>query len=135
MVLCCLTSCNTNDPYHQKLIGSWSDKDKEDVLVKTISFNKEGTLIFTDEPNKASTPVIDYAGVHKTLQYTTKGSNLNISGTRYKFNETSLRYEEEPFNYSTAFAIEGDTLTIDSFSYDGGLAGRFYKPLVLKKVN
>ena len=38
----------------------------------------------------------------------------------------------EPFTFSTGYSIEGNVLTIDSFSYDGGYSID-YKQVILYK--
>ncbi len=133
VVMAMCVACNTNNPESKELIGTWSEPYHVENMVKSITFNENGTLIYTNKPDTTWPVVIDYAGEFAELQFVAKNHQLRISGERNVFDESTLHFVREPFAFSTGYSIEGTVLTLDSFSYDGGLDSKYYKPLILYK--
>jgi hypothetical protein len=40
-------ACSTNDPEKKELLGTWSEPYHVDIMVKTMTFNDDGTLTYT----------------------------------------------------------------------------------------
>lgn len=123
-------ACNSNIPDEKRqLIGTWSEPYHVNIMVKSITFNEDGTLIYIDKPDTTWNTVVDDAGNSAKLNYSVKNDKLIITGyTRpYPSDDT------KPFSFTSGYNIVENTLTIDSFSYDGGDRSSFYKPLKLIK--
>ena len=75
-------ACSTNDPEKKELLGTWSEPYHVDIMVKTMTFNDDGTLTYTNRPDTTWNVVIDYAGEFAQLRYTAKNHQLHISGER-----------------------------------------------------
>lgn len=126
-------ACSTNDPEKKELLGTWSEPYHVDIMVKTMTFNDDGTLTYTNRPDTTWDVVIDYAGEFAQLRYTAKNHQLHISGERKDYDNTIGKMVYEPFTFSTGYSIKENVLTLDSFSYDGGYDSKYYKPLILYK--
>lgn len=124
-------ACTVNSPETKELIGTWSEPYHVETYVKTVTFYDGGTLVYTNKPDTTWSIVVDDAGEYAQLRYVASKHQLSISGERIVFDESTSRYVREPFTFTTGYAIKGNVLTIDSFSYDGGLNSRYYKPLIL----
>ena len=129
-----LVSCETSNPAEKKqLIGTWSEPYHVNNTVKSITFNNNDTLVYADKPDTTWNVVIDWGGQYARLRYIVNNHRLSISGERKDYDYTTGKIVREPFAFSTAYSIEGNVLTLDSFSYDGGLNSRYYKPVILYK--
>ncbi len=128
-----LVACNGNEPEQNELIGTWSEPYHVETYVKTFTFCKNDTLIYTNKPDTTWDIVVDDAGQEAKLHYSVKNHQLHISGERNIFDESTSKFVREPFAFSTGYSIENNVLTLDSFSYDGGLYSRYYKPVILYK--
>ncbi len=122
-----LDSCDANKPEQDPaLLGQWKS-------YMSITFYDDNTLYYEDKPEPdESGVVLTYGGDYATLNYSAKENTLYISGERDGWDESIHKIIKEPFSFSTGYRIEGNTLTIDSFSYDGGNS-IFIKPLILHK--
>ena len=125
-------ACNTNDPERKELLGTWSEPYHVEIMVKTMTFNDDGTLTYTNRPDTTWDVVIDYAGEFAQLRYTAKNHQLHISGERKYYDNTIGKMAYEPFTFSTGYSIKENVLTLDSFSYDGGYSID-YKQVILYK--
>ena len=126
-------ACNNNEPEQKKIIGTWSEPYHVNVYIKTITFCDDDTLVYTEKPDTTWNVVVDDAGRFARLRYVANNHQLGISGERIVFDDLTSKYVREPFEFSTGYSIEGNALIIDSFSYDGGLNSRYYKPFILYK--
>ena len=133
MVAVFFAACNNNEPEQKKLIGTWSEPYHVNIDVKAITFCDDDTLLYTNKPDTTWDIVIDEAGQFARLRYVANNHRLSISGDRIVFDNLTSKYVREPFAFSTGYFIKDNVLTIDSFSYDGGLNSRYYKPLILYK--
>jgi len=124
-----LTACNSNEPSRKELIGTWSEPYHINTMVKTVTFNEDGTLIFSNKPDTTWNPVIDEAGDYAQLHYSVINHKLHFSGETRPYPSADTK----PFAFTTDYSIVNNVLTIDSFSYDGGANSKFYKPLILYK--
>lgn len=132
-VVAMCVACNGNNPESKELIGTWSEPYHVEAYVKTITFYDDDTLVYCHKPDTTWSIVVDDAGDFARLRYVAKNYQLCISGERIVFDDSKSKYVHEPFAFSTGYSIEGNVLTLDSFSYDGGINSRYYKPLVLYK--
>lgn len=128
MIAMLCMACNTNNPEQKELVGTWSQPYHVDITVKSLTFNTDGSLIYTDKPDTTSVPVIDWAGDYAKLQYSVKDKVLHFTGYSKRSVTDSI-----PFAFSSSFSIKDKTLVIDSFAYDGGMNTNFIKPLELYK--
>lgn len=126
-----LAACNTNNPEQKELIGTWSEPYHVNIYVKTITFCDNDTLVYTNKPDTTWNPVIDEAGDFARLQYIANKHQLSISGERIVFDNSTSKFVREPFAFSTGYSIEGNVLTLDSFSYDG--YSTYHKPVIVYK--
>lgn len=126
-------ACNTQEPVPSNLIGAWSEPYHVNIYVKSFVFHEDGSLDYKRVPDTTWILVIDEAGEFGKLNYKIKNNQLYFYGTGLKFNDDIRKYEDVPFEFTTDFSLEGDTLKIDSFSCDGGLQSRFYKSIQLYK--
>lgn len=124
-----LMACNNDNPDRNALIGTWSEPYHVDITVKSIMFNANGTLEYLDVPDTTWETVIDWGGHSAKLNYVVKNNKLYFSGDSHPLPFVGSK----PFAFSSEYSIENNMLTIDSFSYDGGIDSRFYKPLILYK--
>ena len=126
-------SCNQNNPEQEQLVGAWSEPFHVNTMVKSITFYDNGMLIYTDSPDTTWPQVIDYAGVFAKMKYKLKNNQLHFSGMYNYINENAKR-DSIPFSFSSGYTIKDNTLTIDSFAYDGGINTLYVKPLVLHRI-
>lgn len=124
-------ACNTNDPERKELLGTWSEPYHVTMYVKTITFYDDGTLVYTNKPDTTWNTVVDDAGQEAKLHYSVKNHQLHISGERNIFDESTSKFVREPFAFSTGYSVEGNMLTIDSFSYNG--YSTYHKPVIVYK--
>ena len=124
-------ACNTNDPKRKELLGTWSEPYHVTMYVKTITFYDDGTLVYTNKPDTTWNAVVDDAGQEAKLHYSVKNHQLHISGERNIFDESTSKFVREPFAFSTGYSVEGNMLTIDSFSYNG--YSTYHKPVIVYK--
>ena len=129
----CFAACNVNNPEKKELIGTWSEPYHVNMTVKSIAFYEDGTLYYCDKADTTWENIIDWGGDHAEMQYTIKKQQICFSG-QYFFLNDEARRDSAIFKFNSGYSIEGNTLTIDSFAYDGGLISSFVKPLVLEKV-
>ena len=126
-----LAACNSNNPEQNKLIGKWTEPYHVNETVKSITFDANGTAYYTEKPDTTWISIIDWGGIEEKLTYTVKKNKIYFSG---EYPSHPLRGEEtHKFSFATDYSIEGNTLTIDSFAYDGGIRTLYIKPLVLLK--
>ena len=124
------TACNTNNPEQKELVGTWSEQYYEQTMIKSITFKNDGFLLYTDKPTSEET----WPGINAELKYSIANmSKLCFSGERIVFNDLTSKFVREPFAFSTGYSIEGNVLTLDSFSYDGDHS-KYYEPLVLYRT-
>ena len=133
-ILLFLASCDSNNPDPDRLIGTWSEPYNVNEMVKSLTFNHDGTLIYIDKPDTTRPFVITYGGEYKQLHYSVQESQLYISG----YNKVitvgdTIKTDSIAFNYSTSYSIKGNVLTIDRFSYDYSLVTPVISPFVLYK--
>lgn len=120
-------SCNTNEPQN-RLIGTWSQPERIEGNIKSITFNEKGVASYQDIPDPSRDILPGWSGFFASLNYSVANGKIYFSG------QSTVNIPDTiPFEYSTDFFIYGNTLIIDSFSYDGGVSTRFYKPLILYK--
>ena len=124
-----MTACSTNAPETKLLIGIWTEKYHASEMIKSISFEEDGILVYTEKPDTTWPTRIDYAGNNAILHYAVKKNKLLISGN----SSTSPYAETKSFKYYTDFTINGSILSIDSFSYNGGIENTFIKNIILYK--
>ena len=129
MAVLCM-ACNTNSPEQKQLIGTWSEPYHVSKTVKSLTFNGDGTLIYIERRDTTWDPMSDWLGDEAELNYTVNKNQLVIFGST----KETLEHPSEEFSFSSGYSIDGNTLTIDSFSYTGGLRSPFSKSLVLKKL-
>jgi hypothetical protein len=114
---------NANDPdAPQQLIGTWSEAYHVNTHVSVLTFQKDGVLRYSQQPD-TTWPVVPTGGFSMTLHYSAD-----------KKNQLLVTYSPDTataFEYLSGYSIHSNTLTIDSFSYDGV---NFYKPLILQKT-
>ena len=71
---------------------------------------------------------------HAKLNYSVTDDNkLCISGRGRYIDIEAQTADTVPFSFITDYTIKGKTLTIDSFSLDGGLEHKFEKRIILYK--
>ena len=124
-----LAACNTNAPEKKELIGTWSEPcphPYENIDAKTFVFNENDTLIYTERY-----VIIDEAPKEAKLHYFLKNHKLYISGERQDYDNTTGKFVREPFTFSTGYSVEGNILTIDSFSYNG--YSTYHKQVIVYK--
>jgi hypothetical protein len=126
-------ACNTNEPENKELLGTWSEPYHVNIYVKTITFWDNDTLAYTNKPDTTWDVVVDDAGQFAKLRYSVNNHQLSISGERIVFDNSTSKFVHEPFAFSTGYSIKDNVLTIDSFSYDGGLNSKYYKPVIFYK--
>ena len=126
-------ACNNNEPENKELLGTWSEPYHVNIYVKTITFWDNDTLAYTNKPDTTWDIVVDDAGQFAKLRYSVNNHQLSISGERIVFDNSTSKFVHEPFAFSTGYSIKDNVLTIDSFSYDGGLNSKYYKPVILYK--
>ena len=129
LVVLILNGCNDNNFESIQLLGIWKEKYHEKEMVKSISFEKNGILVYTEKPDTTWPTVIDFAGNYATLHYAVKENKLFISGN----SSVSSSNEAKPFKFCTDYTINGSILSIDSFSYNGGIDNTFIKNMILYK--
>ena len=121
--------CNINTPERNELLGTWSEPYQhpyENIDAKTFTFNENDTLIYTERYI-----IIDEAPKEAKLHYSIKNHKLHISGERIAFDDSTSKFVYEPFTFSTGYSVEGNMLTIDSFSYNG--YSTYHKPVIVYK--
>ena len=126
-----LAACNTNAPEKKELIGTWSEPYHVDICVKTFTFCENDTLIYTNKPDTTWDYVIAWGGEYNKLHYSIKNHKLCFSGERIAFDDSTSKFVREPFAFSTGYSVEGNMLTIDSFSYNG--YSTYHKPVIVYK--
>ena len=131
-----LMGCKSEEPeQNERLTGCWSEPYHvvgAGYMVKSITFNEDGTLIYKTQPDTTWNIITDEGGIKVKLNYTIpKDNELCISGEREKHSDSI--FVREPFSFNTGFIIEGARLTIDSFACDAGMEYGFIKPLILYK--
>lgn len=131
MLVC--VSCNNNAPKQKELIGTWSEPYHVNTMVKSLTFYDNGTCVYADKPDTTWLVVPDYAGVCTILNYSVKNSRLVFTGETEKYSDDWSTYQIVRIKFSTSYSIDGTILTLDSFSYDGGVRKPFDKPLILNK--
>ena len=90
-------------------------------MVKSMTFNEDGTVIYSNKPDTTWNTYPTYGGNYAKLNYAIiENGKLRFSGYAPKF--------------STDSPYKAHTLTIDSFAYDGGTMTEFEKTLKLKKI-
>lgn len=125
-------ACEAISPEEKALIGKWSEQYHVDINVESITFDEEGFARYQEKPDTTWDVVFDWGGNYATLKYSVKNNKLHFSGENRVFNEETSHYEDVPFSFVTDYSIQGNVLTIDSFSYKGGLKTLF-KSLTLYK--
>ena len=132
-VVAMCVACNTNNPESKELIGTWSDPVQ--VYIRTFVFCEDGALLYTYAPDPRWDGAIPAeAGDGATLHYmVTENNQLCISGEYVDDLTMEQTFDTIPFMFLTNFQIKGNTLTLDSFAYDGGINSRFDKNLILYK--
>jgi hypothetical protein len=126
-------ACDAINPEEQALIGKWSEQYHVDMYVESITFDEEGLAHYQERPDTTWFVVPDEAGRFATLKYSVKNNKLHFSGETSVWNDETSHYEENvPFSFVTDYSIQGNVLTIDSFSYKGGLDS-FFNSLILYK--
>ena len=129
-----LAACNTYEPIPNQLIGTWSEPYHVSIYVKSFTFYEDGRLEYQRIPDTTWNPVIDEAGDFGKLNFKVKNNKMYLSGMGLYSKDDTSKYEYVPFEYVTDYSIMGNTLTIDSFSCDGGLLSRFYYNIKLLKL-
>ena len=120
--------CNTNSPETNNLAGTWSEPYHVNMYVASMTFDTmRGMAFYRNRPDTTWEIVLDDAGEFATLNYSASNDKIRFSGYSRFFKDTTY------FEYVTGYSIKDNTLTIDSFSYDGGIYKRFQKPLILYK--
>ncbi len=127
-----IASCTKDEP-SKKIIGTWSEPYHTHVMVKSIVFLDNGTCVYTDKPDTTWPVIIDYAGINVKLNYSFVKNKLCFSGEGEQYNCNVQKSKTARWVFYSDYQLEERTLTIDSFSYDGGLTTPFYKPLILEK--
>ena len=125
-------ACEAISPEEKALIGKWSEQYHVDMYVESITFDEEGLAHYQKKPDTTWFTVIDEAGSFATLKYSVKNNKLHFSGENRIYNEETSHYEDVPFTFVTDYSIQENMLTIDSFSYNGGL-NSFFKSIILYK--
>jgi len=130
-----IAACNTsNDPNPVSLVGKWSEPYHVYAYVTTMTFNEDGTMEYIRRPDTTCTPVFADGGWGAILQYAvTEDNKLRFSGKGRHIDYEAQKVDTVPFTFLTDYSVKGSTLTIDSFSCDGGLERNFYKSVVLHK--
>lgn len=127
------SACEAISPEEKALIGKWSEQYHVDIYVASINFDEDGFAHYQKKPDTTWSTVIDEAGRFATLKYSVKNNKLHFSGETSVWNDETSHYEENvPFSFVTDYSIQGNVLTIDSFSYKGGLDS-FFNSLILYK--
>ena len=128
-------ACNTQEPEPSSLIGFWHEPYHVYTFVKTMTFNEDGTLIYLEKRDttvhgQISTSAPDGAKLNYSV---TDDNKLCISGKGRYIDIEAQTVDTVPFSFLTDYTIKGKTLTIDSFSLDGGLDRVFMKQIILYK--
>lgn len=129
-------ACNSNAPESkQQLVGIWSEPYHVKDAVQEFTFNENGTLIYIHKHDSTWTGIVhQWAPSYADLQYSvTNDEKLRISGKGRTVDIEAQTVDSVNFTFVTDYTIKGNTLTIDSFSYDGGLLSRFYYNIKLEK--
>lgn len=103
----------------EQLLGTWSEHyDQGSFKIKSLTFQEDGVLVYTEKPNTTNNIVLPEAPTSIMLQYDVKDGKLQISGecTKYPFDAPSYT---ETFTYTTGCVIKDDELTLYLFSYNG----------------
>ena len=135
-IVAMITACNPDQPKsQQQLIGTWSEPYNVKDAVKEFTFNEDGSLIYINKHDSTWTgPVQQWAPTYANLFFSlTDDEKLCISGRGRSIDTEEKTVDSIPFTFITDYSIKGNKLTIDSFSYDGGLETIFYKSLQLEK--
>lgn len=125
-------ACEAISPEEKALIGKWSEQYHVDINVESITFDEDGFAHYQEKPDTTWCVVHDWGGNYATLKYSVKNNKLHFFGENRVINKETSYYERVPFSFVTDYSIQGNVLTIDSFSYDGG-RNVFFKPLILNK--
>ena len=130
-----LAACNTNEPTNESIIGTWSEPYHVKDGVKSITFNEDGTLFYLHKVDTTWSiqPTIAPIGANQYYSIT-EDDKLCISGRGRYVDIEAQKVDTLPFMFITDYNIKGDTLTIDTFAYDGGLESRFIKSIILYKL-
>lgn len=114
------------------LAGYWSDEYNIDNTPKTsrivIHFEEEedGSVLYREYPIGA-----DHPGLFSSLlEY-----EVTPEKGRVRFHNSYIKGiypDSTTFDFTTGYTRKGLTLTLDSFSYDGGVNSPFIKPLVMR---
>ncbi|MBR4563327.1 MAG: hypothetical protein IKO26_02620 [Paludibacteraceae bacterium] len=127
-------ACTTPEPKPSNLIGYWSQPYHVYSFIKTMTFNEEGTLIYREKVDTTHVPIWTAAPDYAKLNYfVTDDNKLCISGRGRYIDIEAQTIDTVPFSFITDYTIKGKTLTIDSFSLDGGLEHKFEKRIILYK--
>jgi hypothetical protein len=127
-----LAACNTPEP--SSLIGYWAQPYHVSSFIKSMTFHEDGTLIYLMKADTTHVPIWTVAPDYAKLNYSVTDDNkLCISGKGRYIDIEAQTIDTVPFTFFTDFTIKGKTLTIDSFSLDGGLERRFEKQIILYK--
>lgn len=104
-----LVSCNKNEPEQNAvLIGTWSEPYHVNVMVRSITFNADGTARYNYERDTTYHVQSEYSGYYVDFKYSVEGQNMLHCSSLEK------PYDYEPFDYKTSFSIRNDTLSVDS---------------------
>ena len=85
LVVLILNGCNDNNFESIQLLGIWKEKYHEKEMVKSISFEKNGILVYTEKPDTTWPTVIDFAGNYATLHYAVSAASNSLRLAAFLF--------------------------------------------------
>lgn len=115
-----------------ELIGYWSDEYDEHNITKTSRI-----LMHLDESNEVIYQVLPKGADHPVLFTSLLEYEVTPDKGVVRFHNSYIKGfypDSATFDFTTGYTREGLTLTLDSFSYDGGANSPFIKPLVMRFV-
>ena len=108
----------------QDIIGTWADPDGNRMYVRSLTFHEDSRVVYLEIPDTTWPIHDDSGGMYAEMEYEMIDTTICFLG----IDEIGLT-----FKYTTHYRIDNKTLSLDSFSYDGGHRAVFVKPLILKK--
>lgn len=114
------------------LMGYWSDEYNIDNTPKTsrivMHFDDSNDVIYKVLPIGANQSALLSSLLEYEYDGTPEKGNVRFHNSYIK----DVYPDSTTFDFTTGYTREGLTLTLDSFSYDGGINDQFIKPLVMR---